>query len=130
MLTAAQAGELSAARPRPGGRGLVRWLWPAGFLLAASWFSWFGLPLLSHLLAWAVPGLATGPATTRFWLSAGCTAILLWRYGIPALLALRRSTAAIQARHVRKPQASCSPGTNASCGAPRRSPGRVRVRGR
>ena len=104
-LTPAQARELSAARPRDlAVAAWFRWLWLAGFLLAASWFSWFGLPLFSHLLAWAVPGLATGPATTRFWLSAACAAILLWRYGIPALLTLGRAAAAIQARHAREPR--------------------------
>jgi len=88
-LTPAQATELATAGPRDLAVGAwFRWLWLVGLAAAAGWFAWFYLPLLSHLLAWIGPGLASNPATGRFWITIGCTAILTWRFGTPAILTL------------------------------------------
>jgi hypothetical protein len=105
ILTPAQAAELASARPRDlAVAAWFRWIWLGGFLAAAAWFAWFYLPLLTHLLAWDGPGLVTSPAAGRFWLSIGCTAILAWRYGLPALFTIRRAADALRARQPRTPQ--------------------------
>ena len=90
ILSPEQAAELATA----GRRDLAvaawfRWLWLAGLIAAAGWFAWFYLPLLAHLTVWIGPGLKDSPATSRFWLTLGCAAILAWRFGTPAMLALR-----------------------------------------
>lgn len=59
---------------------------------------------LAHLAAWIGPGLKDGPAAGRFWLTLGCAAILAWRFGTPAILALRSA-----ARRFR-PASSAPPG--------------------
>jgi hypothetical protein len=98
ILTPAQTAELATARPRDRSvAAWFRWLWLGGFLAAGAWFAWFYLPPLTHLVAWAGPGLATSPATGRFWLSTGCTAILAWRYATPAVFTLRRTAGTIRA---------------------------------
>lgn len=104
-LTAAQAAELAAARPRDlTVAAWFRWVWLTGFAAAATWFAWFYLPILTHLTTWIGTGLATSPAAARFWTTIGCTAILTWRYGIPATLTLR--TAAHAIRQHRTPDAT------------------------
>ncbi len=105
-LTPAQAAELASTLPRDlAVAAWFRWIWLSGFLAAAAWFAWFYLPLLTHLLAWADASLATSPVTGRFWLGIACTAILAWRYGLPALFTLRRAADAMRARQPRKPPA-------------------------
>lgn len=97
ILTPAQAAELATASPRDRAvAAWFRWLWLAGFAAAVAWFAWFYLPILAHLAAWAGAGLATSPATGRFWIALGCTAILIWRYGTPAALTLRPASHTIR----------------------------------
>ncbi len=99
ILTPAQAAELATASPRDlAVAAWFSWLWLAGFLAAIAWFAWFYLPVLVHLASWVGAGLAISPATGRFWITAACTAILAWRYGIPAILSLRSARRAVRRR--------------------------------
>jgi len=99
MLTPAQAAELGTASPRDQAvAAWFSWLWLAGFLTAIAWFAWFYLPVLTHLVTWAAVSLASGPATGTFWISLACTTILTWRYGTPAILALRTARRALHRR--------------------------------
>jgi putative peptide zinc metalloprotease protein len=95
ILRPAQAAELAAATPRD--RAVAtwfRWLWLAGYLAASAWFAWFYLPILTRLVTWTGHGLTVSPATTRFWITVGCAAILIWRTGAPLVFILRKAARA------------------------------------
>jgi len=110
ILTPAQAAELATANPRDRAvAAWFRWLWLAGFAAAVAWFAWFYLPIVTHLVAWTGPGLATSPATGRFWLAMACTAVLIWRYGLPAALTLRPVGHAIRHQATRRKRKTARP---------------------
>jgi hypothetical protein len=76
-LTAEQAAELAAADPRDLRVGRwFRWVYLAGYLVALAYFAYFYVPVLARLLLWTGDGLAAGPATARFWLTAVGSAVL------------------------------------------------------
>jgi hypothetical protein len=77
-LSPAHSAELTAAAPRDVQVGRwFRWVWLAGLLATVGWYFGFTLPVLLTTLGWIADGLATGPLTGRFWLTATASVALL-----------------------------------------------------
>jgi putative peptide zinc metalloprotease protein len=67
-LDAGQRAELDRADPRDVAVGRwFRWLWLAGYPLAAGYLALFYLPLLVDVVRWAAAALGDGPGQGRFW---------------------------------------------------------------
>jgi hypothetical protein len=117
ILTPAQAGEVATMHSRDlAVAAWFRWLWLAGFPAAGAWFAWFYLPVLAHLVAWVGHGLTASPVTGRFWLAIGCGTILGWRFGTPAVLALR--SAATSSAHFGRAAARAAAWASSVSGRP------------
>jgi hypothetical protein len=67
-LTTAQADRLAMAHPRDVSVARwFRWIYLVGVPATLAYYAIFSLPILASMTVWAYHGLATGPATARFW---------------------------------------------------------------
>jgi hypothetical protein len=110
-LTPDQRRILAAADPRDLRTGRwFRWLYLAGMLALAGYFSAFVLPVLWGVARWTAAGLTAGPGQATFWWTTAVTVIIWYPVAAAAAIAIAART-----RHHRHgADAAVLPGSPAS----------------
>jgi putative peptide zinc metalloprotease protein len=89
-LTPDQRRILAAADPRDLRTGRwFRWLYLAGLLALAGYFSAFVLPVLWGVARWTAAGLTAGPGQATFWWTTTVTVIIWYPVAAAAAIAAR-----------------------------------------
>ncbi|WP_423464018.1 hypothetical protein ACO229_05135 [Promicromonospora sp. MS192] len=85
----------------PADRRVSRWfvhVWLIGPVFAAGYLVWYLLPWVGEAAAWTAAGLATSPATGRFWWTAASAVALFGPLVLTAVVAAKAGVRALRTR--------------------------------
>ncbi|GAA1037693.1 hypothetical protein GCM10009557_51770 [Virgisporangium ochraceum] len=90
-LDAEGRADLDRANPRDLAVGAwFRWVWLAGFAVAAAYLVGFYVPAAAVVVRYVLDGLAAGPGAPSFWYAAVVAALVLWPHVAVVVAPLRR----------------------------------------